>query len=68
MKVLKYFLFPGLKMKSKIIIYYFCISFLLVGCIGEKSELWAVCLAVINLANSVRLINGVKFPKNFLED
>lgn len=68
MKALKYFLFPGLKLRSKIIIYYFGLSFLLVGCIGEGSELWAICLIVLNLANSVRLVNKVKLPENFLED
>jgi len=68
MNILKHFLFPSLKLRDKLALYYAAVSFMLIGCVGDESSLIVIILVFANLLNAVRLANKVKFPKDFLND
>ena len=48
---------PGYTMKQRLTVWYFCISFSLVCCIGDETSLPVAIVLVINFCNAARIIN-----------
>jgi len=67
-QIINLFLLKELKLKDRISIYYFAISFLLTGCLGDGTSIVAAIVVIANLANAVRVVNKVDLPDNFLKD
>ena len=61
--LIKEFTLPGLTLKQKAIVWYFVLSFCLIGSVVE-APLWALVVLVLNFANSVRLIKKVPLPED----
>ena len=57
------FKMPELTWKQKAIVWYFGLSFCLLG-ISDESPLWLIVAMMLNFANAVRLARKVPFPEN----
>ena len=60
--LIKEFTLTGLTKKQKVIVWYFLISFCLIGTVAE-APVWALVLLVLNFGNSIRLLKKVPLPK-----
>ena len=52
---------PGLSLKHKVFVWYFVVSFCLLGSIAE-APLWILITLVLNFGNAFRLIKKVPLP------
>jgi hypothetical protein len=53
----------GLSTKHKVFVWYFVVSFCLIGSVAE-APVWLLVALVANFANAARLIRKVPLPKN----
>lgn len=53
---------PGLTTKHKVYVWYFVVSFCLLGSVAE-APLWFLLALVLNFANAARLIKKVPLPE-----
>lgn len=67
-EIISLFTLKSLKVRDRISVYYFAVSFLLAGCLSEGTSIIAIIAIIVNLANAVRLVNKIELPDDFLKD